>query len=42
MLLAGIYTCLRVLVDLVLIREPQAERDTELLLLRHELSVLRA
>lgn len=41
MLLAGVYICLRFLVDLVLTRVPQAERETELLLLRHELSVLR-
>ena len=41
MLLAGVYTCLRFLLDIVLIRLPQAERDAELLLLRHELSVLR-
>ena len=41
MLLSGAYTCLRFLLDLVLIRLPEAERDAELLLLRHELSVLR-
>ena len=41
MLLAGLYVCLRFLVDLFLIRQPQAQRDAELLLLRHELSVLR-
>lgn len=41
MLLSGVYTCLRFLLDLVLIRLPKAERDAELLLLRHELSVLR-
>jgi hypothetical protein len=41
MLLAGVYACLRFLLDAVLIRLPQAERDAELLLLRHELSVLR-
>jgi hypothetical protein len=41
MLLAGVYACLRFLLDLVLIRLPQAERDAELLLLRHELSLLR-
>lgn len=41
MLLAGVYACLRFLVDLIAIRQPQAERDAELLMLRHELSVLR-
>ena len=41
MLLAGVYDCLRFLVGLILSRRPEAERDTELLLLRHELSVLR-
>lgn len=41
MLLAGVYDCLRFLLNLVLIPRPQAERDAELLLLRHELSVLR-
>lgn len=41
MLLAGAYDCLRFIIGLVLIRRPEAERDTELLLLRHELSVLR-
>ena len=41
MLLSGLYACLRFLLDLVLIRLPPAERDAELLLLRHELSVLR-
>jgi len=41
MLLAGVYACLRFFLDAVLIRLPQAERDAELLLLRHELSVLR-
>ena len=41
MLLAGLYVCHRFLVDLLLIRQPQAHRDAELLLLRHELSVLR-
>ena len=41
MLLAGLYICLRFLVDLFLIRQPQGQRDAELLLLRHELSVLR-
>jgi len=41
MLLAGLYVCLRFLVDLILIRQPQAERDAELLLLRHELGVFR-
>jgi putative transposase len=41
MLLAAVCACLRFLVGLILIRQPQAERDTELLLLRHELSVLR-
>lgn len=41
MLRAGLYACLRFLVDLIVIRQPQAERDAELLLLRHELSVLR-
>lgn len=41
MLLAGAYACLRFVLDLVLMRLPQAERDAELLLLRHELSVLR-
>jgi hypothetical protein len=41
MLLAAVYDCLRFLLDLVLIRRPQAERDAELLLLRHELGVLR-
>ena len=41
MLLAGAYTFLRFLLDLVLTRLPQAEREAELLLLRHELSVLR-
>ena len=41
MLLSGLYACLRFLLDLVLIRLPKAERDAELLLLRHELSVLR-
>ena len=41
MLLAGLYVCLRFLVDLFLIRQPHAQRDAELLLLRHELSVLR-
>ena len=41
MLLAGLYVCLRCLVDLILIRQPQAQRDAELLLPRHELSVLR-
>lgn len=41
MLLAGVYACLRFLVDLIVIRQPQAERDAELLMLRHELSVLR-
>ena len=35
MLLAGLYVCLRFLVDLILIRQPQAQRDAELLLLRH-------
>ncbi len=40
MLLAGVYACLRFFLDAVLIRLPQAERDAELLLLRHELSVL--
>ena len=40
MLLAGLYVCLRFLVDLFLIRQPQAQRDAELSLLRHELSVL--
>src|SRR6266704_909134 len=41
MFLAGVYACLRFFLDAVLIRLPQAERDAELLLLRHELSVLR-
>jgi hypothetical protein len=41
MLLAGVYTCLRLLLDLVLTRLPQSDREAELLLLRHELSVLR-
>jgi len=41
MLLAGVYVCLRFLVDLIGIRQLKAERDAELLLLRHELSVLR-
>jgi hypothetical protein len=41
MLLAAIYACLRLLVGLVLSRQPQPERDVELVLLRHELSVLR-
>ena len=41
MLLAGVYDCLRFLLDLVLARLPQADREVELLLLRHELSVLR-
>ena len=41
MLLAGVYACLRFLLNAVLIRLPQADRDAELLLLRHELSVLR-
>ena len=41
MLLAGAYTCLRFLLDLVLTPLPKAEREAELLLLRHELSVLR-
>jgi hypothetical protein len=41
MLLAGVYACLRLILDLVLVRLPRTERDTELLLLRHELSVLR-
>src|SRR6266540_1095480 len=41
MVLAGVYACLRFFLDAVLIRLPQAERDAELLLLRHELSVLR-
>jgi hypothetical protein len=41
MLLAGVYACLRFLVDVIVIRQPQAERDAKLLLLRHELSVLR-
>ncbi len=40
-LLAGVYACLRFVINLVLIRLPQAERDAKLLLLRHELSVLR-
>ena len=40
MLLAGAYDCLRFLVGLVLSRRSEAERDAELLLLRHELSVL--
>lgn len=39
MLLAGAYDCLRLLVGLS--RRPEAERDSELLLLRHELSLLR-
>ncbi len=43
MLLAGVYACLRFIVDLVLGRLARSESDqeTELLLLRHELSVLR-
>ncbi len=41
MLLAGVYACLRLILDLVLVRSPRTERDAELLLLRHELSVLR-
>ena len=41
MFLSGVYTCLRFLLDLVLIRLPEAERDAKLLLLRHELRVLR-
>src|SRR5713101_8760064 len=41
MLVAGLYVGLRFLVDLFLIRQPLAHRDAELLLLRHELSVLR-
>ena len=41
MFLAGIYACLHFFLDAALIRLPQAERDAELLLLRHELSVLR-
>src|SRR6266702_3221057 len=41
MVLAGVYTCLRFFLDAVLIRLRQAEREAELLLLRHELSVLR-
>lgn len=41
MLLAGVYACLRLLLNAVLIRRPLGERDAELLLLRHELSVLR-
>ncbi len=40
MVLVGIYACLRFFLDAVLIRLPQAEREAELLLLRHELSVL--
>jgi len=41
MVLAGVYACLRFFLDAILIRLPQAEREAELLLLRHELSVLR-
>lgn len=41
MLLAGAYECLRFLLNLVPIPRPQAERGAELLLLRHELNVLR-
>jgi len=41
MVLAAVNTCLRLFLDLVLVRLPRAERDAELLLLRHELSVLR-
>ena len=41
MLLAGAYDCLRFLVGLVLSRRSEADRDAELLLLRHELSLLR-
>ena len=41
MLLAGAYACLRFMLQLLLTGLPQAERDAELLLLRHELSVLR-
>ncbi len=39
--LAGVYACLRLLLDAILIRLPGGERDAELMLLRHELSVLR-
>lgn len=41
MVLAGIYACLRLVLDVVLKRRSQADSDAELLLLRHELSVLR-
>src|SRR5713226_10350642 len=41
MVLVGVYAYLRFFLDAVLIRLPQAEREAELLLLRHELSVLR-
>ena len=41
MFLAAIYACLRFFLDAALIRLPQAERDAELLVPRHELSVLR-
>lgn len=40
MLLAGVYDCPCFFLNLVLIQRPQAERDTEFLLLRHELSVM--
>ena len=40
MVLVGVYAYLRFFLDAVLIRLPQAEREAELLLLRHELSVL--
>lgn len=41
MLLAAVYSCLRFLLDLTFVRLPHSQRDAELLLLRHELSVLR-
>jgi putative transposase len=41
MVLAKVYGCLGFLLNLALIRLPQAERDAELVLLRHELGVLR-
>ena len=42
MLLSILYACVRLLVDLLLVRaRPSAARDAELLVLRHEVRVLR-
>ena len=41
MILACFYGCLRFLVDMFMLKIDRGDREIELLLLRHELSVLR-